>query len=81
MNMKKSITVKDLFSEKFGKEEISSLRFEQGLKLLEELVQSVEQGELSLDDAMTSYEKGALIIEQLRAQLSGAEEKLKVLKK
>ena len=60
---------------------IAALSFEQGLKLLEELVSKVETGQLALDKAITSYEKGAKVIEKLRMLLSGAEEKLKVLSK
>jgi exodeoxyribonuclease VII small subunit len=44
---------------------------------LEELVASVEGGKLSLDSAVTSYERGSQLVELLRAQLQKAEAKLK----
>lgn len=58
---------------------IAELNFEDGLKLLEELVSKAESGSMSLDNAIASYEQGTKLIEKLRALLSGAEEKLKVL--
>jgi exodeoxyribonuclease VII small subunit len=57
------------------------LSFEEGIKLLERLVQSVEAGALPLEKAVTSYEKGVRLVQHLRSQLSGAEQKLKVLQK
>jgi len=57
------------------------LSFEQGLKLLEELVDKVESGELSLENSIEAYEKGTFIIERLRAELFKAEKKLKILDK
>ncbi len=59
---------------------VSKLPFERGLKLLEELVSKVESGTLPLEQAIQAYEKGAALVGKLRGQLSGAEEKLKVLK-
>ena len=78
--MNDNIALKDLFN---GKKEIdlSTLSFEQSLKLLEELVASVESGSLPLDKAILSYEKGVQLVNQMRTLLSGAEEKLKVLQK
>ena len=72
------VTLKDLLDEKKGKR-VSDLSFEECLKLLEELVQSVETGQLPLDKAMLSYEKGVELVNQLRTLISGAEEKLKIL--
>ena len=60
---------------------IKELSFENGLKLLEELVSKVESGSLPLDKAISSYERGALVVEQLKALLAGAEGKLQVLQK
>ena len=60
-------------------ERIALLSFEQALALLEELVQGVESGGLSLDKSLLSYERGAILIEHLKGKLTGAEEKLRVL--
>ncbi|MDC0358665.1 exodeoxyribonuclease VII small subunit [Oligoflexia bacterium] len=79
--MAKIVTLKELVTADDTEAVVATLSFENGLKLLEELVGKVESGSLSLDNAIMSYEKGVLIIEQLRKLLSGAEEKLKVLQK
>lgn len=61
--------------------DVSSLSFEQGMKLIEVLVSRVESGSLSLADTMHAYERGAGIIQRLREILAQAEEKISVLKK
>ena len=79
--MPKEMTLKELFAAADPKAAIKELSFENGLKLLEELVTKVESGSLPLDAAVLSYEKGCSLIEHLRALLSGAEEKLKILQR
>ena len=78
--MSKNITLKELLEEN-GEKRLEQVGFEQGLKLLEELVSSVESGALPLEKAVVSYEKGVQLVEYLRGLLSGAEEKLKVLQR
>lgn len=77
--MTKTVTLKEVLADETFKPE--GLSFENGLKLLEELVEKVESGGLPLDKAILAYERGAALIEQLRSQLGGAEEKLRVLAK
>ena len=60
---------------------LKDISFEDGLRLLEDLVEKVESGDLPLDKSIVSYEKGVALIEHLRKQLSGAEAKLKILQK
>jgi exodeoxyribonuclease VII small subunit len=60
---------------------LKEVGFEQGIKLLEELVTKVESGALPLDKAVLSYEKGVGLIQKLRGLLAGAEEKLRELKR
>ena len=79
--MGKKITLEALLSGEDGESLVTGLSFEEGLQILEELVTKVESGSLALDKAIVSYEKGVKLIERLRALLSGAEEKLKVLQK
>ena len=79
--MAKSITLKDLLAGENVDEALKELSFEDGLKLLEELVQRVEAGSLPLDTAIKSYEKGVLLTEKLRQLISGAEAKLEILQK
>ena len=74
-----TVTLETLLSGDVSEEQINSLSFEQALKLLEEVVTSVESGSLPLDRAIGSYEHGTSLIKHLRKLLSGAEEKLRVL--
>ncbi len=76
---KKKLTIKDLLEGKDVSKLVKDLSFEDGLELLEELVEQVEGGSLDLDRALASYEKGSLLLEKLRADLSGAEKKLETL--
>jgi exodeoxyribonuclease VII small subunit len=79
--MSKTISIKDLLSESDLTEQISGLSFEAGLSLLEELVAKVESGQLPLEQAILAYERGVLILNKLREQISGVEQKLKVIEK
>ena len=74
-----AVTLEALISGEISEEQVSALTFEQALKLLEEVVTSVESGSLPLDRAIGSYEHGSALIKHLRKLLSGAEEKLRVL--
>jgi len=77
--MAKELSLKDLLTKENAEELVKDLDFEQGLKLLEELVEKVESGSLPLEKAVASYERGVALVERLRNLLSGAEERLKVL--
>lgn len=79
--MGKAVTLKELLLAEKPEDLIASLSFENGLKLMDELVGKVESGTLALDQAIVSYERGVQLIEQLRTLLGAAEGKLKVLKK
>lgn len=72
-----SKTLEELLADRLA---IESLTFEDGIKLLERLVQAVESGSLPLETAITSYEKGSVLLKHLKGKLSGAEERLKILK-
>jgi exodeoxyribonuclease VII small subunit len=74
-----AVTLEALLSGEVSEEQVNSLTFEQALRLLEEVVTSVESGSLPLDRAIGSYEHGTSLIKHLRKLLSGAEEKLRVL--
>lgn len=78
--MPETLSIKDLLAEG-GQDKLKDIPFEAGLKLLEELVSKVESGSLPLDKSILSYERGVALIEHLRALLSGAEQKLKVLQR
>ena len=55
--------------------------FEQSLKRLEEIVEMLEGGNVSLDDAMKMYEEGVQLSKKCLEKLSQAELKLKRLSK
>ncbi len=74
-----AVTLEALLSGEVSEEQVNSLTFEQALRLLEEVVTSVESGSLPLDRAIGSYEHGTSLIKHLRKLLSGAEEKLRGL--
>ena len=58
--------------------EIASLSFEDALKELETIVQQLEQGKTKLDEAISAYERGALLKRHCEQKL--AEAKMKVEK-
>lgn len=79
MASKKKMTLEQLLTIENLEEVVNDLSFEQGLALMEELVEKVESGTLELDRAVNSYERGALVLKHLRKLLEGAEEKLRML--
>lgn len=56
------------------------LPFDDGLDRLEGLVQQLEGGQLSLEDALLRYEEGVLLSRTLQSQLAEAQRKVLVLK-
>ncbi len=78
--MAKSLGFEEVLAEK-AEGKIKELSFEDGLKLLEELVAKVESGSLPLDRSVLAYERGVMVMEHLRGLLSVAEKKLQVLQR
>jgi exodeoxyribonuclease VII small subunit len=76
---KKDVTLAEFFAEPKPEKMLAALTYEDGLALLEELVSSVESGQLSLEQSVLSYERGMMLLGHLQQLLQGAEEKLKVL--
>ncbi|MGD9884357.1 MAG: exodeoxyribonuclease VII small subunit [Reyranella sp.] len=58
--------------------ELTTLSFEDALKELEAIVQQLERGQVKLDEAITAYERGALLKRHCEQKL--AEAKMKVEK-
>lgn len=58
-----------------------SKNFEQSLKRLEDIVETLEQGKVSLDETMKMYEEGVHISKHCLDHLAQAEVKLKRLSK
>jgi exodeoxyribonuclease VII small subunit len=53
--------------------------FEKKLGRLEEIVQKMENGELSLEDSLRFFEEGVKLSRECNSQLSDAEQKVKIL--
>jgi exodeoxyribonuclease VII small subunit len=53
--------------------------FEQALAELESLVETMEQGELSLEDSLKSFERGVLLTRTCQQALKDAEQKIEIL--
>ena len=61
--------------------DIKSMNFEQALQELEQIVRALEEGDTSLDGAIESYERGALLkrhCEEKLAQAKARVEKISV---
>lgn len=54
-------------------------QFESSLDELEQLVQKMEKGEMSLDDSLAAYERGIGLYRQCQAALEQAELRVKLL--
>ena len=58
------------------KKDISKLSFEQALTSLNEVVEHIEQGDISLADSIEKYEKGMGLIRHCRSILQEAEKRI-----
>jgi len=58
-----------------------ALSFEKGLEELEKVVHELEDGELTLEEALGRFEKGVELSESCREQLEAAETKVEILLK
>ena len=59
--------------------EIKAMDFEKQLETLEGLVESLESGDLSLEDSLTSFEQGIKVARDCQQALKQAEQKVEVL--
>ena len=60
-------------------QKLRSLSFEDGYELLEQVIQQLEQGELSLDESVSLYEEGMQLALHCGKQLDDAEMKVSQL--
>ena len=61
------------------KKKQASFDFEKALEELEELVSSMEDGKLSLEDSLQAFEKGIKLTRVCQTALKKAEQKVQVL--
>lgn len=59
----------------------SNKKFETALEELEQVVEQLESGELSLEDALTAFEKGVRLVKICNQKLNEVEKKIEVLVK
>ena len=57
------------------------MNFEQSLKRLDEIVKTLERGNVSLSESMSLFEEGAALIRNCGKELDEAEQKVVMLKK
>lgn len=55
------------------------MNFEAKLKRLEEIVQNMESGDVSLEDSLKFFEEGVKLSRECHTQLNEAEQKVQVL--
>ena len=56
-----------------------SYPFEQSLEKLEKLVERMEEGDLSLEDSLKSFEEGIKLTRECQQALASAEQRVKLL--
>jgi len=61
------------------KKKQAKFNFEAALEELEELVSSMEDGELSLEESLQAFENGIKLTRECQAALKNAEQKVQVL--
>lgn len=64
-----------------AKQKDEQLSFEDALNQLETLVESMEQGDLSLEESLSSFERGVVLSRSCEAALQAAEQKVEILSK
>jgi exodeoxyribonuclease VII small subunit len=57
----------------------ANFNFEGALEQLEELVASMEDGELSLEESLKAFEKGIKLTRECQTALKNAEQKVQIL--
>jgi exodeoxyribonuclease VII small subunit len=57
----------------------SALSFEQAMQELDGLVRRIESGELSLEDSVQAYQRGAELVKHCRETLNRVEQRVAVL--
>jgi exodeoxyribonuclease VII small subunit len=60
---------------------MAEIKFEEALKKLEKIVEDLEKGDLSLDDALKKYQEGLELSRLCSQRLESAKKKIDVLAK
>ena len=75
----KRVIHKNMAAKEKGKEK--ELKFEDGLKRLEEIVAKLESGNLPLDDSLKLFEEGVKLVRFCNERLAEAQQKVELLTK
>ncbi len=59
--------------------EVTNRKFEDALRVLEGIVEKLETGELSLDEALGAFEDGVALVRHLGEKLTEVEKRVEVL--
>ncbi len=62
-----------------AKKKLENLTFEESLSELDAIVNNLEQGDLSLEESMTLFERGLSLSQVSQNKLQSAEQKVKIL--
>jgi exodeoxyribonuclease VII small subunit len=62
-----------------AKKKLENLTFEESLSELDTIVNNLEQGELSLEESMSLFERGLSLSQISQSKLQAAEQKVKIL--
>jgi exodeoxyribonuclease VII small subunit len=62
-----------------SKKQAETAQFEDNVRELTEIVQQLEQGELTLEQALARFERGVLLSRLSQQQLQSAEQKVRLL--
>jgi len=54
-------------------------KFEDALRVLEAIVEKLERGDLSLDEALTAFEEGVTLVRHLGDKLTEVEKRVEIL--
>lgn len=60
---------------------MAEIKFEDALKRLEKIVEELEKGDLSLDEALKKYQEGIELSRQCSSRLDNAKKKIDLLTK
>jgi len=60
---------------------MAEIKFEDALKRLEKIVEDLEKGDLSLDEALKKYQEGIELSRQCSQRLDSAKKKIDILSK
>ncbi len=60
---------------------MAEIKFEEALKKLEKIVEDLEKGDLTLDDALKKYQEGIELSRMCNTRLENARKKIDILSK